>query len=76
MLQTDTAFTRVWNLLKQSRSPVFHAIGNHDLYNYKASKLSHRFNEEGGAQVEATQRAATQHCAFKCEITYGEKYNF
>ena len=52
--QTDTAFTRVWNLLKESQSPVFHAIGNHDLYNYKPAKLREQFNVEGGAQVEAT----------------------
>ena len=51
--QTATAFTRVWDLLKQSRSPVFHAIGNHELYNFKLSELRAKFNEDGGAQVEA-----------------------
>ena len=49
--QTDTAFSRVWDLLQQSRSPVFHAIGNHDLYNFQPSKLRALFNEDGGAQV-------------------------
>ena len=52
--QTDTAFSRVWNMIQQSRSPVFHAIGNHELYNFKPSQLRDQFNEEGGAQVETT----------------------
>ena len=52
--QTDTAFKRVWDVLKQSRSPVFHAIGNHEFYNFKTSELRAQFNEDGGAQVEAT----------------------
>ena len=50
--QSDIAFNRTWDLLKQSQSPVFHAIGNHELYNFKPSKLRDRFNVEGGAQVE------------------------
>ena len=54
--QTDTAFSRVWDLLKESRSPVFHAIGNHDLYNFKPARLRARFNEEGGTQVKSTPR--------------------
>ena len=74
--QTDTAFSRVWDLLKESRSPVFHAIGNHEFYNFKITEIRDRFNVEGGAQVEATQRAATQNYAFDCAITYGKKYNF
>ena len=52
--QTDAAFSRVWDLLKQSRSPVFHAIGNHDLYNFKPAKLRTQFNEDDGAQVTST----------------------
>ena len=48
---TDTAFNRVWDLLQQCQSPVFHAIGNHDLYNFKPSEIRSLFNEEGGSQV-------------------------
>ena len=65
--QTATAFSRVWDLLKESRSPVFHAIGNHDLYNFKPSKLRARFNEDGGVQVlprhiHVTCAAPQHHC--------------
>ena len=49
--QTDTAFGRVWHFLQQCRAPVFHAIGNHELYNFKAGELRTRFNEAGGTQV-------------------------
>ena len=52
--QSDIAFNRTWDLLKQSQSPVFHAIGNHDLYNFKPAKLRAQFNEDGGTQVKTT----------------------
>ena len=52
--QTDAAFKRVWDVLKQSRSPVFHAIGNHELYNFKSEGLREQFNDYDGTQVEGT----------------------
>ena len=55
--QSGMAFSRVWYMLQQSRAPVFHAIGNHDLYNFKLSELREQFNEDGGAQVDATLHA-------------------
>ena len=55
--QSDMAFSRVWYMLQQSRSPVFHAIGNHDLYNFKPSELRGQFNDDDGSQVEGTPHA-------------------
>ena len=68
--QTDTAFRRVWHLMKQCRSPVFHAIGNHELYNFKSAELRAQFNEDG--QVAATPhschvRRNTASCFWRCD---------
>ena len=39
--------------MKESDTPVFHAIGNHDLYNFDPPNLRAQFNFKGGEQVEA-----------------------
>ena len=57
--QTDTAFGRVWRVLRQSLAPVFHAIGNHELYNFKSGELRGRFNEGDGTQVGAHAQTHT-----------------
>ena len=52
--QTENAYKHVWELLKQSDSPVFHAIGNHDLFNFTPEDLREMFNGRRGSQVEAS----------------------
>ena len=57
--QTEVAFQRVMDLLSLSNAPVYHSIGNHELYNFSWDALRAHFNvttPQGTAHTIARDR--------------------
>ena len=54
--QTAMAFERVMHELNQCEMPLYHAIGNHELYNFDWAELSEKLNVDGRHTVSREGR--------------------
>ncbi len=68
-VQSDVAFQRVADALSACAAPVYHAIGNHELYNYDWAGLRERLNVPSrGWRVSADD---DDHCCFAARPVEG-----
>ena len=70
--QSEVAFDRVATELERCRAPVYHAIGNHELYNFDWAGLRSRLHRPANGWV-ARQDAdsAPEHCNFSTRPAEG-----